>query len=252
MKKGAVVFTSLALLAAFCLPAVAQPSNRAVETIVVDNFDNTGDKEWTWNVTASRFIDSENGFPKQDFFDGQPNSLKFLPSENDSPKVLGVKTSFLRKGENWFEVYPEKDGKAYEIPLIGTVTQIDFWVWGAKYLYYIDLLVRDADGRVYTLPAGNLTFAGWRNIIVPIPTYIRQQSRLRSGPKSISFVGFRIRTDPNEYVDDFNVFFDQLKYTSNTLSDIYDGYELTNIDFGGSGSSGSASTTSSSDTGDAK
>jgi hypothetical protein len=169
-----------------------------------------------------------------------------------SPKVLGVKTSFLRKGENWFEVYPEKDGKAYEIPLIGNVAQVDFWVWGAKYLYFIDLLIRDADGRVYTLPAGQLTFDGWKNVIVPIPTYIRQRSRLRSGPKTISFVGFRIRTDPNEYVDDFNIFFDQLKYTTNTLNNIYDGYELTYIDFGDSSSSSSSGSSSSSSTGDAK
>ncbi|MBR6914277.1 MAG: flagellar filament protein FlaA, partial [Treponema sp.] len=155
-----------------------------------------------------------------------------------------------RKGENWFEVYPAKDGKAFEIPLKGTVTQIDFWVWGANYLYFIDLLVRDADGRVYTLPAGQLTFNGWRNVIVSIPTYIRQRSRLRSGPKTLSFVGFRVRTDPNEYVDDFNIFFDQLKYTTNTLSNIYDGYELTDIDFGESSSSSGSATTSS--TGDAK
>jgi len=248
MKKGAVVFTSLALLVAFCLPAVAQPSNRAVETIVVDNFDDTGSNEWTWNITASRFIDSEKGFPKMSFFEGQPNSLKALNTNKDAtPKVLGVKTSYTRKGENWFEVYPEKDGKAFEIPLLGNVSQIDFWVWGAKYLYYIDLLVRDADGRVYTLPAGNLTFNGWKNVIVSIPTYIRQNSRLRSGPRTMSFVGFRVRTDPNEYVDDFNIFIDQLKYTTNTLSNIYDGYELTYIDFGDSSKGSSTSTT-----GDAK
>lgn len=244
MKKGAVVFTSLALLLGFCLPAVAQPSSRAVETFVIDNFDNTGDKEWTWNVQASRFIDSEKGFPKITYFDGAPNSLKeLLKGHEDSSKVIGVKTSYLRKGENWFEVYPEKDGKPYEIPFIGTVTQIDFWVWGANYLYYIDLLVRDADGRVYTLPAGNLAFEGWRNLIISIPTYIRQHSRLRSGPKTMSFVGFRVRTDPDEYVDDFNIFFDQLKYTTNTLSNIFDGYELKDIDFGDTTAKGSAKTT---------
>ena len=240
MKKGAVVFTSLALLLAFCIPAVAQPSNRAVETFVIDTFDNTGSNEWTWNVQASRFIDSENGFPKLSYFDGIPNSLKELLKTDESHKVLGVKTSYLRKGENWFEVYPEKDGKPYEIPFIGTVTQIDFWVWGANYLYYIDLLVRDADGRVYTLPAGNLAFNGWRNLIISIPSHIRQHSRLRSGPKTLSFVGFRIRTDPDEFVDDYNIFFDQLKYTTNTLSDIFDGYELKDIDFGDSSSTGSA------------
>ena len=58
MKKGAVVFTSLALLAAFCLPAVAQPSNRAVETIVVDNFDENdtlriGDGTGTYSTQVS-------------------------------------------------------------------------------------------------------------------------------------------------------------------------------------------------------
>lgn len=235
MKKGVVVFTSLALLLAFCVPAVAQPSTKAVETRIIDDFDNTGDNEWTWNVLFSKSMDTDNGFPKLDFFAGQPNSLKALnASADEEHKVLGVKTSFKRKGENWFEIYPEKDGAPYEIPLVGNVSLLDFWVWGAGYYYYIDVLIRDADGRVYTLPAGNLSFDGWRNVIVNIPTYMRQRSRMRSGPKTISFVGYRIRTDPNEYVDDFVVFFDQLKYTTNALNNIFDGYELRDIDFGDS------------------
>ncbi|MBP3608351.1 MAG: flagellar filament protein FlaA [Treponema sp.] len=242
MKKGMVLLTSLAFLLVLGVPVFAQPSSRAVETFIIDNFDDKGEYEWSWNINTSRFIDSENGFPKMSYFEGQPNSLKVLNKDKDStPKVLGVKTSYLRKGENWFEVYPEKDGKAYEIPFLGTVTQIDFWVWGANYLYFVDLLVRDADGRVHTLPAGNLAFEGWRNVIVSMPTYIRQHSRLRSGPTSLTFVGFRVRTDPDEYVDDFNIFFDQLKYTTNTLSNIFDGYELKDIDFGDSSSKSNSS-----------
>lgn len=232
MKKGVVVLLSLGMLFGFCAPVFAQPNTRAVETFVIDNFDDQGGKEWTWKVQASRFIDQENGFPKMGYFEGIPNSLKFLRDGDSTPMVLGVKTKYARKGENWFEVFPSKDDKPFEIPLKGTVTQIDFWVWGANYLYFIDLLVRDADGRVYTLPAGNLAFNGWRNLIVTIPTYIRQHSRLRSGPSSMTLVGFRVRTDPDEYVDDFNIFFDQLKYTTNTLSNIFDGYELKEIEFG--------------------
>ncbi|MBQ0050848.1 MAG: flagellar filament protein FlaA [Treponema sp.] len=247
MKKGVVVFASLALLFAFCVPAVAQPNTRAVETIVVENFDDTGSNEWTWGIQASHYIDAEKGFPKMTYFEAQPNSLKVFNKEGETPKVLGVQTSYLRKGENWFEVYPEKDGKPYEIPFVGTVTQLDFWVWGANYLYFIDVLLRDADGRVYTLPAGNLAFNGWKNVIVTIPSHIRQHSRLRSGPKTMSFVGFRVRTDPDEYVDNFNIFFDQFKYTTNALSNIFDGYELKDIDFGGSGSNGSSSTASTND-----
>jgi hypothetical protein len=248
MKKSVVALTSLALLFGFCAPVVAQPSSRAVETFIVDDFDNKGEKnayqvmagaeQWTWNIQTSRFINKDGGFPKMDYFPGQPNSLKALNRDKESePKVLGVKTSYARKGENWFEVYPEVGGKAYEIPFVGTCTQIDFWVWGANYLYYIDLLIRDADGRVHTLPAGNLAFNGWRNLIVTVPGSIRQHSRLRSGPESMTFVGFRVRTDPDEYVDDFNIFFDQLKYTTNTLSNIFDGYELKDVDFGDSSSS---------------
>lgn len=256
MKKGVVVFTGFAFLLAFSIPAVAQPSSKAVETRVIDNFDNVGSQDyqvpgktadstvshnWTWGVQTSHYVDKERGFPKLDYFKAQPNSLKYFNKEGEEPKVLGVSVSYLRKGENWFEVYPENDGKPYEIPFVGTVTQVDFWVWGANYLYFIDLLVRDADGRVYTLPAGNLAFNGWRNVIVQIPTYIRQHSRMRSGPTIMSFVGFRIRTDPDEYVDDFSIFFDQLKFTTNALSNIFDGYELKTIEFGDSSSSASSS-----------
>lgn len=247
MKKGVVVFTSLALLLAFCVPVVAQPSSRAVETRVIETFDDTGENDFTWNIQTSAYIDKDNGYPKMGYFEAQPNSLKVFKKDGETPKVLGVQTSYLRKGENWFEIYPEKDGQPYEVPFVGTVTQVDFWVWGANYLYYIDLLVRDADGRVYTLPAGNLAFNGWKNVIVSIPTYIRQHSRLRSGPKTMTFVGFRVHTDPDEFVDNFNIFFDQLKYTTNALSDIFDGYELKDIDFGGD-SNGSSTTSSSSST----
>ena len=260
MKKGVVVFTSFAFLLAFSVPAVAQPSSKAVETRIIDTFDNVGSQDyqvpgksvnstethsWTWNVQASHY--ATEGYPKMEYFDGQPYSLRLFNKEGDQPKVLGVKTSFLRKGEHWFEIYPVNDGKPYEIPFVGTVTQVDFWVWGANYLYFIDILVRDADGRVYTLPAGNLSFNGWKNVIVPIPTYIRQHSRLRSGPTTMTFVGFRVRTDPDEFVDDFNIFLDQLKFSTNALSHVFDGYELKNIEFSDSSSSGSSNSSSQGD-----
>ena len=44
------------------------------------------------------------------------------------------------------------------------------------------------------------------------------------------------KKDAEEYVDNYVVFFDQLKYTSNSLSNIFDGYELKEVDFGDSSS----------------
>ena len=241
MKKGVVIFTGLALAFAACLPAVAQPNTRAVETIVIDNFDTPDEVEWTWNVQASRFV--TEGYPIVKSFEGIPNSLRPYHKDSDpTAMVLGIKTAFDRKGDNWFEVFPaNEDGSVHEIPFLGTVTQIDFWVWGANYLYRLEVMVRDADGRVHVIKCGDLLFQGWRNIVVNVPGYIKQHSKLRSGPESMTFIGFRIRSDAAEAVDDYIVYFDQLKYTTNTLSNVYDGYDLRKADFGDAESSKSDS-----------
>ena len=245
MKQGVCVFVSLVLMVLFCVPVFGQPSVKSVETISIDNFDTADEMGWTWDYQASRFV--TEGYPKMGYFDGMPSSLIHLRKDGDpDAKVLGMKVLFDRKGNNWFEIFPTTTGddgetKNHEIPMIGTVNQIDFWVWGANYLYFVEVLVRDAEGRVHVIPACNTAFDGWRNIVVNMPTYIRQQSRMRSGPEMLSFVGFRVRTDPNEYVDDFLIYFDNLKYTTNILENIYDGYELRDADFGSDEGDGGSS-----------
>ncbi len=274
MKHIVVACMCLILLVLFCVPAIAQPSTKSVETIILDNFDNEGAQDylfhgstynWTWRLQASRFVTSEkdsNGnvtdsYPKSGYFSAVPNSLRPLQAEGADPKVFGVQAKFDRKGDNWFEILPcttDDSGEEtnFEIPLSGLVKQIDFWVWGANYKYVLELMVRDADGRVNVLRATDLSFNGWRNVIVNIPSSIRQQSRLRSGPQNLTVVGFRVRSDPSEYVDDFMIFFDQLKYTSHTLNNIFDGFELKYADFGEQDSSYSSNSSSSGPSVDAK
>lgn len=244
MKRGLFVLAGLALLFVIGGTAFAQPNTKSVSTITIDSFDSVGEQNfkvwekgkvvsysWDWKIQASRFV--TEGYPVKQTFEAIPNSLRVIRVDDEKPAtVLGVKTKFNRKGDNWFEIYPSKDDKNLEIPLEGTVTQLDFWVWGANYLYFLDVLVRDADGTVHILPAGNLLFNGWKNIVVKVPGHIRQRSRLRSGPAKMTFIGFRVRTDPAEFVDDFIIYFDDLKYTTFTLSNIFDGYELKDQDFG--------------------
>lgn len=228
MKNGFKVFVNLALLAALAVPVFSQPSSKSVETFTIDNFD--AEADWKWVVNASRFV--AEGYPKFGYFAGIPNSLKpFYKGTEVEPKVFGVNTAFNRKGDNWFEILPTKDGKPYEYPFIGTVDHIDFWAWGANYRYYLEIMLRDAEGSVHILPCGDMHFSGWKNIIVKVPGWINQHSRLRSGPESMTFVGFRVRSDATEFVDDFTIYFDQLKYMSNSLSYIYDGYELKESSF---------------------
>ena len=149
MKRRLKVLSSLVCLFVIGLPAFSQPSSRSIETFVMDTFDAANGQEylykgesfnWDWAVNASRFV--ADGFPVWNYYEGIPNSLKQLFKGNGAEhKVFGVKTSFNRKGDNWFEVYPVQDGKPFEIPFIGDVSTIDFWVWGANYLYFIDIIV---------------------------------------------------------------------------------------------------------------
>lgn len=234
MKKGVAI--SLFLAFAVCIPAVAQPSSKAVETIVIDDFDS--DQEWEWDVQSSRFV--ADGYPIVKKFDGMPNSLKAYHNPEDPAQVLGVKVKYNRKGENWFEVFPKAGDGSFEPAFRGTVSQIDFWVWGANYNYYLEVMLRDATGRVHVLQAGSLAFNGWKNIVVNIPGWLQQHSHLRSGPENMTFVGFRVRSDAEEYVDNYVIFFDQMKYTTNSLSFIFDGYEMKDVDFGESSGEGEA------------
>ncbi len=238
MKHSGVVCVLVLLLLIFSVPVFAQPNMKSVETIMIDTFDTKDDMDWTWKVQASSQIhvgeDASDTYPKMGYVEAIPNSLKsYRTADDPTPYVLGVQVSYDRKGDNWFEVYPvdKETGDVYEIPLKGTVSQLDVWVWGANYTYYLEVLVRDADGNVHVIPACTLNYQGWRNIIVDMPSTVRQQSRLRSGPETANFIGFRVRADANEYADDFVIYFDQLRYSSNTLNNIYDGYELRKPDF---------------------
>lgn len=251
MKKGIVVLITFTLFAGLAFSQSAQQTQKSVEAFMIDKFDSEGESGWNWEVSASRYV--AEGFPKQGYFEGMPSSLKYLqkPGEGENPQVLGVQIAFNRKGDNWFEVYPTKDGEPYEVPLLGTVTQLDFWVWGAHYMYFIDILLRDADGRVQVIPAGNLAFDGWKNKVIKVPGWIRQHSRLSTGAETMHFLGFRIRTSPEEYVDQFTIFFDQFKYLTNALAYIFDGYELKDAEFGES-ESGESNANSNADTNEGK
>ncbi len=241
MKHYGVIFAILLVLSCTCLPLTAQANPYSVETIVIDDFDVAGAVDFAWGIRASESIyeneSTGEAYPKMVTVPGIPNPLKaYRKADAPEAMVLGIQTKFDRKGNNWFELYPQKQDEngelvPYEVSLQGNVAFFDFWVWGAKYMYYLDVLIRDADGAVHVLPAGNLAFAGWKNLVINIPTSIRQESRLNSGPKTLSFLGFRVRTDPNEYVDDFKIYFDQVRYNTHALDNIYDGYDLGSVDF---------------------
>jgi len=237
MKQGVVLTVFVLMFTIVCIPLAAQDSGVNYQTYMVETFDSPESSEITWNGVGSKFI--TEGYPVLKYFDGMPNALRVMQSDTEQQyKFLGVQFKFNRKGDNWVDIYPTKgsgegDSAAapYEIPLKGIVQRLDLWVWGAGYAYDLEILLRDCNGRIHTLPVATLNYYGWRNLAVTIPSNIQQRSRYLSQTKNMSFVAFRIRTQPTENVDDFYIFFDELKALTNTRLASYDGFELEKAQF---------------------
>lgn len=236
MKQGGFLIALVVLVfSVFLMPVAAQSKSVNYETYIVDDFDNPDTADWTWKAFGSKFV--TEGYPVIKGFDGMPNAIRVMQTQQDKTyKMLGLEVKFNRKGDNWVDIVPMKKDSSgndvtYEIPFKGRVTRLDLWVWGASYNYQLEILVRDCNGRVFTLPFGLVDHEGWRNMSVNVPTAIQQASPYLNGIQQMSFVAFRLRTMPTERVDSFYIFFDQFKALTDTYLPSYDGFELVGTDF---------------------
>ena len=230
MKHGGLVFAGIALMLLFAFaPLTAQQGSINYQTYMVDTFDNPDGQGWSYQPVGSKFI--TEGYPKIQYLNGMPHAVKVMHDDAENAKFLGLEFKFNRKGDNWVDVVPTKDGKPYEIPFKGNIHRLDMWVWGAGYYYYIEILVRDCEGRTHALPLGYVNFKGWKNMHVTVPTNIPQASRYIGNKNKMTFVAFRIRTAPFERVDSFKIFFDEFKALTDVYVDSYDGYELADLSF---------------------
>jgi hypothetical protein len=201
------------------------------ESIILDSFD--GDSAYTWKVEASKFATktSEETFPLINYVASWPSALFGANREGLDLKSLGIRGRFDRRGYNWIDIYPVaadggEDAGPTEIPLPGRVQYVDLWAWGSNLNYYVEVFVRDYQGMIHVLNAGDLGYQGWKNLRAYVPSSIPQSKRVLPRLASLRFVKFRIWTRPMEPVNDFYVYFDQLKILTDTFESIYDGDEL--------------------------
>ena len=236
MKQGGLIIAGLVLLFSLCaVPLAAQSRSVNYETYIVDNFDNPDASEWTWIAAGSKF--TTKGYPVLKYFDGMPNAIRVMQTNAEGGyKFLGMEIKFDRKGDNWVDIVPTEKNSGdkvvtREIPFKGRIARLDLWVWGANYAYELEILVRDCNGRVHTIPVGLVNHEGWKNMSVNIPANIQQVSPYLNGVQAMKFVAFRLRTRPTERVDSFYIFFDQFKALTDTFLPSYDGFELIGADF---------------------
>ena len=217
------------------------------ESIVLESFDGDTNHQWTfggrtysydftWKVDASKFaskINDEN-YPKMSYIPAWPMAVFGTNRDQKELKSLGIWGKFDRRGYNWIDVYPvlsESEGdneepEVFEIPIPGRIQYLDMWVWGSNLNYYLEAYFRDHQGVVYSLYMGSLGFQGWKNLRTRIPTSIPQTKRVLPRLAGLTFVKFRIWTTPVERVDNFYVYFDQMKVLTDTFESLYDGDEL--------------------------
>jgi hypothetical protein len=104
------------------------------------------------------------------------------------------------------------------------------WAWGSNLNFYIEAYVRDYLGIVHRIHFGSLYYTGWRNLRAHIPNHIPQSKRILPALASLKFVKFRIWTMPEEHVNNFYIYFKQLKVLTDTFESLYDGDELSDPD----------------------
>jgi hypothetical protein len=196
--------------------------------------------EFDWALDASKFASRVNDeqFPKMTKVEAWPMALFGITKSNLDLNSLGIWGKFDRRGYNWIDVYPAvpgsgqngEDPEAFEIPIPGRIQYLDMWVWGSNLNYYMEAFFRDYQGVVHTLYLGNLGYQGWRNLRVRIPTNIPQSKRVLPRYAGLTFVKFRIWTTPVERVDNFYVYFNQMKVLTDTFESLFDGDDLADPD----------------------
>jgi len=204
------------------------------ETRILESFNGDADATYIWKTDTSRFSTKTNDvtYPVLSYVEAWPSAAFGFNRSSDSPQLrsLGLHGKFDRQGYNWIDLYPvladDADENPYEISIPGRVHNMDVWVWGSNLKFYIEVYLRDYMGVVHALKLGDITYAGWKNLRVNIPTNIRQSRRILPAYTGLHFVKFRIWTQPVERVDNFYIYFKQLKVLTDMFESLFDGNDL--------------------------
>jgi hypothetical protein len=202
------------------------------ESVVLESFD--GNSDYVWKTDASKFATQtgEETFPQLAYVAAWPIALfGYNRDGSQDLKSLGIHGRFDRRGYNWIDVYPTRadegeDAGPAEIPIPGRISYMDLWVWGSNLDYYIEAYVRDYQGVVHNIRMGNIGYTGWKNLRAVIPNNVRQSKRVLPQLAGLTFVKFRIWTQPTEKIGDFYIYFKQFKVLTDTFESLYDGDEL--------------------------
>lgn len=240
MKRGSLgyVLVLLSLLCLLAVPAFTQSRNVTnVVSVVLEDFDNLEDRRFI--VRGSKFINDEyvndDGIVDHQLVNSWPSALYREEPDDRTLRSLGVHAAFNRKGHNYIEIIPatEQDGElvpdGIEIP--GTVRDMSIWAWGSNRDYSLEVQLRDHRGIIHTLDLGSIRYRGWDNLKINIPSYIPQGVIYVPQRQGLEVAKFVLWTAPRERVDEFFVYFDELRVTTDTFEEPFDGEQLADPEY---------------------
>ena len=241
MKRGSLgyVLVLLSLLCLLAVPAFTQSRNVTnIVSVVLDDFDNPQESQYI--VRGSKFINEafvdDSGMVLHDHLRTFPTALYREEPEDRELRALGINAAFNRKGYNFVEIIPASEGEDGQlvpdgIPIPGTVRDMSIWVWGSNRQYSLEVQLRDHRGIVHTLEFGSIAYRGWDNLNIDIPTYIPQDVVYVPQRRGLEIVKFVLWTSPRERVNEFFVYFDELRVTTDTFEEPFDGERLADPEY---------------------
>lgn len=262
MRKVSIICLLITFLFVNSIFLTSSEYKSNIQSIVLEDFElnSDGAPKKYWAIIPNRFgrkgnVDSGESLQKLSWIKAWPEAYFGLeipdkgkgeffygPEETDENKAkytdvsgtcLGLYLSFNKMGYNFVELYPlakQEDGKYVKSPLKfkGKVSQIDFWVWGANYNYYMEMVLMDYRGVEHRLDLGTIRHIGWKNIVLKMPNYIPQSVTYIPSEKVLSLVKLIVWTYPTEKVSGANLYIDHIKYLADVRAELYDGYILGN------------------------
>jgi hypothetical protein len=231
MRPGLRAFLGTVLALALFFAAAFVMGDEITQTITSKNIATWDDPATAgnWIVQGSRY--ATQGFPQMQVVKAWPEALYGRKTEGKNLGSLGIHGRFDRKSYNTIEIIPAMKDSAGKLqpstlPLPGHAQSIDCWVWGANYNYKLDIYIRDFQGIDHVLHMGSLLFAGWKHLSTPISGDIPQSRNYIPRYAGLELTKLVITTAPDEKVDDFYFFIDEL----NELTDLsvvrFDGEDL--------------------------
>jgi hypothetical protein len=226
---GAVLTMALFLSAAL---AMGDENTQIIAARSVATFDDPATAA-NWIVQGSKY--ATQGFPQLQVVRAFPDALYGTNKDNKNLFSLGVHSRFDRKSYNYVEIIPatkDSTGKLVptELPLPGRVRSMNMWVWGSNYNYTLDVHLRDYQGIDYVVHMGSLDFAGWKDLTAVISGAIPQSRNYIPRYAGLVLTKLVIWTAPNEKVDDYYFFIDEISVLTDLFETRFDGENLADPD----------------------